>query len=118
MEHCKASVTVPADPAFARSVRMMASSLAILCGMSMDDIDDVRMVAEEGFVLSCATGAESCDIAFSLEDGAMGIDFTLGPDEADDEDTQYARLLLEAVCDEYEADAASGTLHALKRAVV
>jgi serine/threonine-protein kinase RsbW len=112
------SLSIPADPAFARSVRMMASSLAVVCGMSVDDVDDVRMLAEEGFVYSCATGAEACDIRFGLDDAAISIDFSLGPDEADGEDIQYAHLLLMAVCDECDLDEEAATLHTLKRAVV
>lgn len=112
------TLSIPAEPAYARSVRMMASSLAVICGMSVDDIDDVRMVAEEGFVYSSATGADVCDISFGLDDEAISIDFSLGPNEADGEDIQYAHLLLAAICDEFDLDEDSARLHTLKRAVV
>ena len=43
-------LSVPAEPAYARSVRMMAANLAVVAGMVVDDVEDVRMAAEEGFV--------------------------------------------------------------------
>ena len=43
-------LTVPAEPAYARSVRMMAANLAVLGEMTVDDIEDMRMAAEEGFI--------------------------------------------------------------------
>ena len=50
MPTTQVNVTVPALPEFARSVRMMAANLAVVCHMSVDDLEDVRMAAEEGFV--------------------------------------------------------------------
>ena len=37
---------VPAQPDYARTVRMMAANLAVLCNMSIDDVEDVRMAAK------------------------------------------------------------------------
>ena len=96
-------LSVPPQPSFARSVRMMAASLAVACDMSVDDVEDVRMAAEEGFVYSCATDPASCDITFVLSAGEVRATFALGPHEADTEDDALglAELLLSAVCDEH-----------------
>ena len=74
---CPCNLTVPAVPAYARVVRMCASSLAAVAGLSVDDVEDVRMAAEEGFVYSCATGPGNCDVAFSLADDRIEMLFSL-----------------------------------------
>ena len=109
-------LTVPADPAFARSVRMMAANVAVVGGMGIDAVEDVRMAAEEGFVYACATEPAACDVTFSVAEGSVAIDFSLGADEPDAERVRYARLLLAAVCDEFDFDVPSATLHLLRRA--
>ena len=38
---------------------MMAANLAVCCEMSVEDVEDVRMAAEEGFVYACATRPET-----------------------------------------------------------
>lgn len=114
------SLTVPAQPDYARSVRMMAASLAVLSDLSVDDIEDIRMAAQEGFVRACSTEPESCEVSFTLSTGELAIDFSLGDTQASTEntDTQYADLLLSAVCDEYLLDSAKKTLHLAKRTAV
>lgn len=99
------SLSVPAEADFARAVRMMASNLAVVCGMNVDEVEDVRMAAEEGFVYSCATGPGNCDVAFSLADDRIEMLFSLGspggdPSEAG-EGLDLTELLLSAVCDEH-----------------
>ena len=97
-------LSIPAEAQYARVVRMTASNLAVLAEMGVDDVEDVRMAAEEGFVYACATGPEVCDVSFSFEDGGIRISFVLGElDAADDETTDLGLIeaLLSAVCDDY-----------------
>lgn len=124
MQQKTVSLTVPAEAGFARSVRMMASNLAVVCNMSVDDVEDVRMAAEEAFVFSCATHPDSCSITFSLGKDDLSMDFSLGDGDedfsvSDDEETteslDLAELLLSAVCDEYEVSPDGSTLHVVKR---
>ena len=110
-------LSVPAEPAYARSVRMLAANLAVLAGMSVDAVEDVRMAAEEGFVWCCATRPASCEVAFGCSGDAVAMTFALGPAELPDDDqaSAYAELILSAVCDECVADAQAGELRLLKR---
>ncbi len=109
------SLSVPAQPLFARSVRMMAANLAVVSNMDVDDVEDLRMAAEEGFVYACATKPAVCDIVFELHESSIVMTFTLGDTiSADDDALQYANLLLSAICDEYDADYASKTLRLVK----
>ena len=118
MESRQIRLSLPAEPQYARSVRMLAANLAALCGMTIDDVEDVRMAAEEGFVYSCATQGAELDVTFAVAESQIGIDFALGGEpEAAGEQAAYARLLLEAVCDECDLDEAGSTLHLLKRTI-
>ena len=65
MDQKRVCLTVPAEPGFARIVRMTAASLAVTCDMGVDEVEDARMAAEEGFVYACATGQQECGIVCS-----------------------------------------------------
>lgn len=97
------SLSVPAEAEFARVVRMTAANLAVLCDMNVDEVDDLRMAAEEGFVYSCATAPAECDIRFGLAPDEVSMDFSLGDRDASEvegaEDLSLVQLLLQAVCD-------------------
>lgn len=115
-------LTVPAEADYARAVRMTAASLAVVCDMSVEDIEDIRMAAEEAFVVSCATRPEECNIEFGLGGGALSMDFPLGDhDPAEGADTEalqaldLAELLLEAVSDECDYNEDGTALHIVKR---
>ena len=105
-------LSAPADPTFARSVRMMAANL--------DELEDVKMAAEEGFVFACGTQKDSVDITFTLEDNTMVIDFDLGdedPVESEADNSQpleLVELLLSAICDEFALSDDGYTLHLVK----
>ena len=116
-------LSVPAEARFARAVRMTASNLAVCCDMSVDDVEDVRMAAEEGFVYACATRPATCDIGFGLAPDGMTADFSLGdedPDEATDpsgepQPIDLVEVLLGAVCDDFNISEDGRTLHLSKR---
>lgn len=114
-------LSVPAEPSFARSVRMMAANLAVLCSMNVDEVEDARMAAEEAFVYACATRPGSCDMVFSLANDMLNMTFSLGDtnpseDEEVAEQIELAELLLSAVSDSYEVADDGATLVVLKRA--
>lgn len=121
-------LSVPATAAYARSVRMLAASLAVADDFSVDDVEDVRMAAEEGFVYACGTkpASGSCEISFKLAPGEVTMDFVLGEGvdgPAEGEDTfDLVELLLSAICDDYslidyeDEEGPFTTLHLVKRA--
>lgn len=110
------SIIVPADPEYARPVRMLAANLAVLAGLSVEDVEDARMVAEEGFVWCCATEPDAVAIEFKVGEGNMAISYAFGPSELaeDDQTSTYAELILSAVCDECSYDEATRTLRLTK----
>jgi serine/threonine-protein kinase RsbW len=86
---------------------MMAANLAVLCSMSVDEVEDARMAAEEAFVYACATRPASCDMTFCITGDSLDMAFSLGDvvpteDETLAEQVGLAELLLSAVSDSYE----------------
>ena len=96
-------LTVPAAPEYARVVRMCAASAAAVADLSLEDVEDVRMAAEEGFVYACATGQSSVDCALSLGDGSLELTYSLGDDleAADDGSLDLVEALLDAICEDF-----------------
>jgi serine/threonine-protein kinase RsbW len=110
------TLTTPARGEFARTVRMTATELASRMGMSLDDIDDVRIAVEESFVYACAHGKGQGEVtfAFTIRDDAFQVEVG-APGEAcedtpdDETGTRYARFILESVCDEFDLSVEEGT---------
>ena len=120
MDDSRVTLVVPARPTFARSVRMMAANLAVLCSMSVEDVEDARMAAEEAFVYACATGPNECGISFDISDAQLSMTFGLGEgageeDPALAEHIGLAKVLLMAVSDECDIDREGRTLRVTKR---
>lgn len=96
---------VPALPQYARAVRMLASNLASLGAFTLEEVEDVRMAAEEAFVMSCASGQDLVEIELSCCEGSLELEFSLGSRDVADsmgENFEYARLILEAVSQHFE----------------
>lgn len=119
------TLIVPARSEYARTVRMTAAALVGRTEMTYDDVEDVRMAAEEAFVYAVDTLPEGADIRFEFRvtDDSIEIGVPLGTKKASsDEETErsasYAVFILESVCDEYEftSDENGAHLRLLKRA--
>jgi serine/threonine-protein kinase RsbW len=105
----RVTLSVPSRSEFARTVRMTASELASRMGMSFDDVEDVRLAAEEAFVYAADT---------ILEEDHVTVDFVIGDEEFElvvalgkesrlsDEEAErrasYATFILQSVCDRFE----------------
>ncbi len=102
-------LTVPARGDYARPVRMTAAELASRMGMSLDDVDDVRIAVEEAFVFVSGHAGEGSEVTFtfSLDDASLEVLAAAGQAACvgftdDDAGSRYARFILESVCDEFE----------------
>lgn len=109
MSSDRVTLTVPAKGEYAKTVRMTASALSSRMGMSFDEVDDVRIAAEEAFVYACDTVAPGSDVTvhFSVEDDEITISVELGAEPTlSDEDVErrasYATFILQSVCDRFE----------------
>ncbi len=119
------TLTVPARSDYAKTVRLTAAALASRMGMTYEEVDEVRMAAEEAFVYASDTLLDDGEVefVFTVTDDALGIDVALGDEEpASDEDaernTAYATFILESVCDtlEFVSDDTGAHLRLVKRA--
>ncbi len=119
------TLIVPAKSEYAKTVRMAAASLASRIGMTYDDVEDVRMAADEAFVYASDTLPVDADVhfVFTLGEDDIEIDVGLGvespaSDEDSDRNVAYATFILESVCDTYEfaSDESGAHLRLLKRA--
>jgi serine/threonine-protein kinase RsbW len=109
MSSDRITLTVPARSEFAKTVRMTAAALAGRTNMSYDDVEDVRMAAEEAFVYAVDTLPDDGEVRFefTVEGDSIALDVPLGNERAGvDEESEraasYATFILESVCDEYE----------------
>lgn len=119
------TLTVPARSDYAKTARMTAAELASRFGMSFDDIDDVRMAAEEAFVYACGHHECEGEITFAFEVSNEQLTITVGPfpDSAEksgaEPEDRYAAFILESVCDEFTIARDGGlcTLRLVKRSL-
>jgi serine/threonine-protein kinase RsbW len=117
-------LSVPAKSEYAKTVRMTAAALVSRMGMNFDEVDDVRMAAEEAFVYAVDTVPEGAqiDFEFNVSDDELIIDVPLGnespsSDEEAERRAAYATFILESVCDAYEfaSDENGARLRLVKR---
>lgn len=119
------TLTVPARGEYAKTVRMTASSLVSRMGMTYDEVDDVRIAAEEAFVYAIDTMEEGdpATLDFLVGDDTITISVALGPgaccsDEEAERRVSYATFILESVCDSFELvsdESGSASLRLTKR---
>jgi len=109
MTQDRITLTVPAKSEYSKAVRMTAAALVSRMGMTYDDVDDVRMAAEEAFVYATETLPEGAEVRFefTVSEDEMTIDVGLGVESPEsDEETErrasYATFILQSVCDSYE----------------
>jgi serine/threonine-protein kinase RsbW len=104
---------------------MTASALVSRMGMTFDEVDDVRMSAEEAFVYACDHAPESgtVEMEFTVGDDTFDIRVALGDTSvSDDEEAErragYATFIMESVSDHFElsSDESGAYLRVVKRA--
>lgn len=125
MPHDRVTLTVPARSEFAKTVRMTAATLVSRMGMSYDEVDDVRMAADEAFVYAVETLTPDAEVRFefTMSKDAISIDVALGQagphaGGAPERSAAYATFILESVCDSYEfvSDESGAHLRLVKQA--
>jgi serine/threonine-protein kinase RsbW len=119
------TLIVPARSEYARTVRMTAAALVGRTDMTYDDVEDVRMAAEEAFVYAVDTLPDGADVRFdfTVTNDSLEMNVPLGAErvsagEEGERAAAYAVFILESVCDEYEfaSDDSGAHLRLLKRA--
>ena len=102
------TLTVPARGEYAKTVRLTAAELASRIGMSYDEVDDVRIAAEEAFVYASGCVGEDEHVTFSITVGPESLEIAVGPMSAPGSGAEsgpsegYAEFILRSVCDEFD----------------
>ena len=117
------TLTVPARSEYAKTARMTAAELASRVGMSYDEVDDVRMAAEEAFVYASDHVGPEGAVTFTFVVEAPQLAISVGPFPDSDAEIgsepmdRYATFILESVCDEFEIKREAGAcvLNLVKR---
>ena len=70
------SVTVPADVSYVSTLRLTTASLAARCGLTVDDIEDLRLAVDEAcaLLLPHAMPGSNLDLRFALTQGEIVVD--------------------------------------------
>ncbi|MHB9003576.1 MAG: ATP-binding protein [Coriobacteriia bacterium] len=109
MAQDRITLTVPSRPEYAKTVRMTAAAIVSRTNLPYDEVDDVRIAAEELFVYACDHSPHEgeVEIEFLIDETNVQIRATLGDaarvaDEDAERRAAYATFILGAVCDHFE----------------
>lgn len=119
MKKTTVELTVPASADFARCVRVLATDVATVAGLNIDEIEDVRMATEEGFIYAQAVSDAAVCVRFSYDEDCYEVEMGFSAAKTAEEELledqmTYVTLILDAVCDDYTIDAADGKLSIVK----
>jgi len=73
------TLRVPADASYGVVVRSVVAAVAALDDPSIDELDDIRLAAQEGFVSLVASfrGASSLEVDIVRGDGELSLEFRI-----------------------------------------
>ena len=105
-------LSLPASPRYLAAARVVATSLGAESGLSVDDLEDLRLgVNELVSVLVEAGGDARVELEFELEDSSITVrGQRAGATEAEIEVDELTARIVEAVADHHEIDGSSFSL--------
>jgi len=105
-------LSVPASPRFLAAARVVAASLGVEAGLSVDDLDDLRLGVNElvSLLVEAASAGARVDLEFEVEDVRITVRGRLHGDAEPVEVDELTRRIVEAVVDHHEVDGASFSL--------
>lgn len=103
------TLSLPAVPRFLPSARVVAASMGAEGGLTVDEIDDVRLGVNElvSLLVEGAQPGARITLTMVADDGRVEIDGRLDGDGGSAELDELARRILDAVADDYELDGSS-----------
>lgn len=108
------TLSLPAQPQFARVARLTVTGLASRVGFSYDEIEDLRIAVGEVCSLLLPGPAGRLTFRCRVGSDAISVDASREPRGEPLEASDLSRQILLAVIDELEIDATSGTVHVAK----
>jgi anti-sigma regulatory factor (Ser/Thr protein kinase) len=111
-EHQPVRLSIPADPRFLSAARVVAASLGAESGLSVDDLEDLRLGVNE--LVSCLMDGVEQDGRIDLElesgDGSVTVRGEIHGGGGVPVPDELTLRILQAVTDHHELDGASFTL--------
>ena len=110
-------LTVPADSSFVRLARLAAADAGSRAGLTLEEIDDLRIAVGELCVQIMGPG-DTTSLTFTISPGRVEID-GVGPPAPDSDVTEIADSIVSAVADGYEVSTSGATrqFHLTKQSV-
>jgi len=108
-------LTVPANTRYLAAARVVAASLGAESGLSVDDLDDLRLGVNElvSLLIESAAPGARIDLEFAAGDAQVTVrgrlDGEVGPDGPSEID-ELTRRIIDAVADRHELDGTSFSL--------
>lgn len=106
-EATRVVLTMPADVSFVRLARLAAADAGTRAGLTMEEIDDLRIAVDE-LCIQVMGGTGSVSLTFATAPGSVEIDGS-GPAAADTDFSDIAEAIVTAVADEHSISTEDGT---------
>jgi anti-sigma regulatory factor (Ser/Thr protein kinase) len=105
-------LSVPASPRFLSAARLVAASLGAESGLSVDDLDDLRLGVNElvSLLIESADATGRIDLEFEVGDDHVTVKGVIDGAAAPIELDELTRRIVAAVADHHELDGASFSL--------
>ena len=107
------TVSVPADVSFVSTLRLATASLAARCGLTVDDIEDLRLAVDEAcsLLLPHAASGSRLDTRFLLSPGQLSVDAAVqSDDDAQLDKSGFAWTVLGALASDVDVQRSADTL--------
>lgn len=106
-------LTIPAQPEFLRLARLAAADVGSRCGLTYEDVDDLRIAVDElchAIIVGAdaASGSEALEIRFTILGRGVVIEGTC-PTDTNPRLDELSAAILAAVVDEHELSTELGT---------
>jgi len=107
MDSSRVELRFPGSAEFLRLARLATADAGSRAGLSVDEIEDLRIAVSE---LCAMVGGDEVEITlvFRNRDGALYVEGSGGPSVVEGENAEMAQALVAAVVDEYELRADTG----------
>ena len=109
-------IRVPARSAYVSTVRLTAASLGAMCELSVDDLDDLRLLVDEAcsLALPLAAADSGLSIRFELTHWCLAVETKVAADDAVIIDRSgYTWTVLQALASSIQASTVDGTVSVL-----
>jgi len=101
MEAARVVLTVPADASFVRLIRLAAADAGSRAGLTLEEIDDLRIAVGELCVQIMGPGEAPSSLTFAISPGRVEID-GVGPPAPESDFTEIAESIVSAVADAHD----------------